>query len=177
MPVIMPNAETALDQLARHMPPPQHLGRAMQLCPAGLRMRVLADSLNRYLAEQVLDDEWALLEGKVLAIELTDLRLSWWLSCRSARLEAAGPEAAIDAKISGCTGDFILLAGRLEDPDTLFFERRLEVTGDTASGLLLRNLLDRMPAQALPLPVRIVLNRAARFSQRLRRHRVKSSPV
>jgi O2-independent ubiquinone biosynthesis accessory factor UbiT len=171
------NPEAALDRLARHMPPPARVGQALRLCPSRLRERLLADSLNRYLAGQVHNDEWTLLEGKVLAIELSDLQLAWRLACRAGRLHAAEPGSGIDATISGRAGDFILLAGRLEDPDTLFFERRLQVTGDTASGLLLRNLLDRLPAEALPLPLRIVLNRAARFSQRLRRQRLETTPA
>ena len=33
---------------------------------------------------------------------------------------------------------------RQEDPDTLFFHRRLSIEGDTELGLLVKNLLDRI---------------------------------
>ncbi len=38
--------------------------------------------------------------------------------------------------------DFILLATRREDPDTLFFNRRLVVEDDTVLGLVAKNTLD-----------------------------------
>lgn len=41
----------------------------------------------------------------------------------------------------------VTLAMRKEDPDTLFFSRRLSMQGDTELGLLLKNTLD-----ALELP-------------------------
>ncbi|PJC12345.1 MAG: sterol-binding protein, partial [Comamonadaceae bacterium CG_4_9_14_0_8_um_filter_60_18] len=42
----------------------------------------------------------------------------------------------------------VLLARRQEDPDTLFFNRRLAMEGDTELGLLVKNTID-----AIELPV------------------------
>ena len=85
----------------------------------------------------------------------------------------------------GSVTDLLLLAGRLEDADTLFFQRRLVLTGDTELGLTARNLLDRLPWESVPLGLRIVLNRGARFarsgargaSRHAFRHRVSRVPV
>ena len=44
-------------------------------------------------------------------------------------------------------GDFLRMARREEDPDTLFFSRRLSMEGDTELGLVVKNSLD-----ALELP-------------------------
>jgi predicted lipid carrier protein YhbT len=44
--------------------------------------------------------------------------------------------------IEGNLQDFFLLATRREDPDTLFFQRRLALIGDVAAGLCVKNLLD-----------------------------------
>ena len=38
----------------------------------------------------------------------------------------------------------VTLAMRKEDPDTLFFSRRLSMQGDTELGLLLKNTLDSL---------------------------------
>ncbi|GGD37124.1 chorismate mutase [Pseudoxanthomonas indica] len=46
--------------------------------------------------------------------------------------------------------------------------RRLTLTGDTELGLLLRNLLERMPWESVPLGLRIALQRGARVVQRAR---------
>ena len=65
-------------------------------------------------------------------------------------------------------GQDLLLASRLEDADTLFFQRRLELSGDTELGLTLRNVLDRLPWEQVPLGLRIALNRLARFARAAR---------
>lgn len=40
--------------------------------------------------------------------------------------------------ISGNWREFLLLASRQEDPDTLFFRRRLQIDGDTELGLAVK---------------------------------------
>ncbi len=47
-----------------------------------------------------------------------------------------------DVRIRGSYDDFWRLAMRNEDPDTLFFQRRLTIEGETETGLMLKNLLD-----------------------------------
>ena len=46
------------------------------------------------------------------------------------------------AEVLGAAADFARLALRLEDPDTLFFNRRLLIEGDTDLGLTVKNMLD-----------------------------------
>ena len=53
-----------------------------------------------------------------------------------------------DLCIAASAHDFLLLAQRQQDPDTLFFNRRLVMEGDTELGLVVKNTLD-----ALELPV------------------------
>ena len=53
-------------------------------------------------------------------------------------------------KISGTIHDFLLLISRTEDTDTLFFQRRLKMEGDTELGLQLKNFLDGMDIESLP---------------------------
>ena len=40
---------------------------------------------------------------------------------------------------------------REEDPDTLFFSRRLRIEGDTELGLIVKNLLDSVDWDSTPL--------------------------
>jgi len=68
----------------------------------------------------------------------------------------AGPDGffacsngAADLTITATAQDFLSLALRREDPDTLFFSRRLLMEGDTELGLLLKNTLDGMSNHAL----------------------------
>ncbi|MGB7540615.1 MAG: SCP2 sterol-binding domain-containing protein [Burkholderiales bacterium] len=62
--------------------------------------------------------------------------------------------------IRASAADFYRLARRLEDPDTLFFARRLVIEGDTELGLCLKNALDaidwtRLPAELLKATARV----------------------
>jgi len=52
--------------------------------------------------------------------------------------------------IRASAADFYRLARRLEDPDTLFFARRLIIEGDTELGLCLKNALDAIDWTQLP---------------------------
>lgn len=47
-----------------------------------------------------------------------------------------------DVTFTACAADFLMLATRRVDPDTLFFARRLRIEGDTDTGLRLKNVLD-----------------------------------
>jgi predicted lipid carrier protein YhbT len=164
-----PTIAHPLDFLARRMPPPGVVALPVRLCPPPVQRRLLERTLNHLLAELLAEGEFDFLAGRRLAIEVEDMRLRWVVTAGEGRLQAVSDREPAEATIRGRAVEFLLLLARLEDPDTLFFQRRLEVTGDTAIGLTTRNLLDRLPFEALPLPLRIALNRAGRFARRVRR--------
>ncbi|MEW8013567.1 MAG: SCP2 sterol-binding domain-containing protein [Candidatus Sedimenticola endophacoides] len=58
--------------------------------------------------------------------------------------------------MDGTLYDFLLLATRREDADTLFFNRRLRLGGDTELGLYVKNFLDALELDGRlgPLPGR-----------------------
>ena len=60
------------------------------------------------------------------------------------------PGYGCDAWIKGASSEFMKLANRSEDPDTLFFQRRLLIEGDTELGLGTKNLLDSIDWTELP---------------------------
>ncbi len=157
-----------LDFAARRMPPPEWVGLPARLVPPPIEHRLVSGLLDRLLADQAADGGFDFLQGHYLAVEVSDMRLRRVFTAVDAHLVLASRRQAVDAAIRGRAVEFLLLAARLEDPDTLFFQRRLEVTGDTALGLTVRNLLDRLDMADLPLPARILLNRAARFGKRVR---------
>lgn len=150
----------------RLLPPPQRLAPLVRAIPARwqrvLLERALAAVLAAPLAEHALD----FMAGRRLGIEVTDLGLQWVLGLAGGRLVVAGgpPEASV----RGTATDLLLLASRLEDADTLFFQRALVLTGDTELGLTARNLLERLPWESVPLAWRITLNRGARVARAAR---------
>ncbi|MGQ0525489.1 MAG: ubiquinone anaerobic biosynthesis accessory factor UbiT [Betaproteobacteria bacterium] len=89
--------------------------------------------------------------GKVVAIEIRDLGLKLAFAVEEDGLVARrGPHA--DASISAEARDFLALALRTADPDTLFFNRRLVMQGDTELALLVKNALDALDFRALRIP-------------------------
>lgn len=137
------------------------MGRAVDLALAGP------------LAAGTLDE----LAGRRLGLEVTDLGLSWVMRVDHRRLEVLAPPAEAEATVHGEVTDLMLLASRQEDADTLFFHRRLQVTGDVELGLLVRNLLDQMPWESLPAPLRGALEAAARLARDARAARDTPKPV
>ncbi|QDW66454.1 SCP2 domain-containing protein [Luteimonas granuli] len=118
------------------------------------------------LAAPIADGSLDFMEGRRLGIDVTDLDLHWVVELRDGRLHAG--DGTPEASVRGTATDLLLLAGRLEDADTLFFQRRLVLTGDVELGLTARNTLDRLPWEAVPLALRIGLNRGARLARAAR---------
>lgn len=87
------------------------------------------------------------LEGRSVALTLTDLGLRHGLCCRDGRFRPHGVADA-ELSLSASLADVLLLLAGQVDADTLFFQRRLAIAGDTELGLVVKNALD-----ALELPV------------------------
>lgn len=87
------------------------------------------------------------LQGKLYCISVADARIKYHFTVTTKGFAARHHTSSPDLTISASTFDFFMLATRREDPDTLFFSRRLVLEGDTELGLLVKNSLD-----ALELP-------------------------
>jgi len=89
-----------------------------------------------------LHEKFGALRGKVLRLEVRGLPFAPQLT-----LDAIGLRPAFgrpDVTIRAEARDYLALALRREDPDTLFFTRRIVIEGDTALGLELKNALDAL---------------------------------
>jgi O2-independent ubiquinone biosynthesis accessory factor UbiT len=169
MPPIMPSqtfSPSLAPRLLRLLPPPTRVAPLLRVLPARWQRRLLEAAMARVLATPLRDGSLDFMRGRRLAIEVSDLRLRWVLELRGDRLGVVDAEP--EASVRGSATDLLLLAGRLEDADTLFFQRALELTGDTELGLTARNLLERLPWESVPLGLRIALNRGARFARTAR---------
>ena len=124
------------------------MGAVLARLPAYPGSVLLVGAINLALARHLPDDVTALLQGKRLSIRVRDARLAFDFSWNGQRFVPAAPQADPELAISANAQDFLLLAQRRQDPDTLFFNRRLVMEGDTELGLLVKNALD-----AIELPV------------------------
>lgn len=171
--IIAPIMQTRTDSvpapvhpLLRLVPPPGRLAPVLRVVPVGLQRRMLERAMAHVLAAPLADGTLGFMAGRRLGIEVSDLGLRWVVELQGQQLVVV--EGGAEATVRGTVTDLLLLAGRLEDADTLFFQRRLVLTGDTELGLTARNLLDRLPWERVPLGLRIALNRGARFAQSAR---------
>jgi predicted lipid carrier protein YhbT len=127
---------------------PDPVGSVLSRLPAYPGSFLLVAALNRVLAQQLPDDVRQYLVGKKLRIHVRDARLTFDFTCTGSRFAACKRQDETDLTISASAQDFLCLAQRQEDPDTLFFNRRLSMEGDTELGLIVKNSID-----ALELPV------------------------
>ncbi|MEA5444456.1 SCP2 sterol-binding domain-containing protein [Gammaproteobacteria bacterium AB-CW1] len=105
--------------------------------------------LQQVFADRIEDGDLDFLSREVVEIAITDIGLHWFLTLEDGRLRLI-PRGRPAVTVAGGLPEFLLLASRREDPDTLFFERRITVEGDTELGLLVKNLLDSIELTALP---------------------------
>jgi predicted lipid carrier protein YhbT/chorismate mutase len=148
------------------LPPPRRLAPLLRALPQRWQRNLLERAMARVLAVPLQDGTLDFMRGRRLGIEVSDLQLRWVLELRDGRLCVG--DGVPEASVRGSTTDLLLLASRLEDADTLFFQRALELTGDTELGLTARNLLERLPWESVPLGLRIALNRGARLARAAR---------
>ena len=115
----------------------------LRLIPDAVHARVLARAFNHLLRGQAIAARLPEIDGKSVCIHLKDAITRIYFRVEHGRLQAAAPGRA-DVCISGNVEDFWQLAARREDPDTLFFSRRLCIEGDTETGVHIKNLLDAL---------------------------------
>ena len=125
-------------------PLPAPVGRLLSLLPASPGSRLFASALNVVLARHLPGDVRAALQGKRLRLSAPDAGIAFDFAWSGAAFKplAPDPRCGADLTISASLHDFAQLAARKEDPDTLFFSRRLVMEGDTELGLMVKNTLD-----------------------------------
>jgi O2-independent ubiquinone biosynthesis accessory factor UbiT len=87
--------------------------------------------------------------GKLVVLHVQDLGMRFHFAVTRDGFVARRGGGAPSVTISAGARDFLQLARRKVDPDTLFFGRRLVIEGDTELGLLLKNRLDALDLRAL----------------------------
>ena len=138
-----------------------------RVIPYPLQKQVLSLVLNQAFREPLQHGELDFLDGARVRINVTDLNIDWLISIGSENFTPIDRELTEDVRISGESPDFILLATRHADPDTLFFQRRIRIEGDTELGLGVKNTMDSMDWDDLPVPLRRLLQGIALIIDKL----------
>lgn len=134
----------------------------VKVTPFALKRQVLEQVLSWQFRQALAEGELDFLEGRWLSIDVRDIGLCWFTSVENDRL-IVSDSADADVSFSADASDLLMIAARKQDPDTLFFQRRLVIEGDTELGLYVKNLMDAIELEQMPKALRIMLLQLADF--------------
>lgn len=130
--------------------PPAALASLVARLPQFPPSAAVAVLLNLVLREALADETLKEARGRHLCVSVPDLGLRLTFRLHAAGI-CASPASPPDVTVTAESDALWALARGQEDADTLFFSRRLVMSGDTELGLLIRNTLETIDPQALRL--------------------------
>jgi len=138
-------------------------------CPFPVQKKIARLLLLPIVEEARLDGDLEFLSHRRIGLAISDIDYQATLSLENGHLTLASSSATerpSDAIIRGNLSAFIQLANRAEDPDSLFFQRRLSIEGDTDLALEVKNVIDTVDLDRLPE----WLKKALSLSQLVNKH-------
>lgn len=141
------DAKPAIDMNIQPFILPKPVGNVLSILPGYPQTLLFVHAVNLVLGDTLRSEVMRPLQGKLISIRATDAGVVFYFTLDRNGMVACRRTGEPDLIISASACDFLMLALRKEDPDTLFFSRRLCMEGDTELGLLVKNTLD-----ALELP-------------------------
>jgi len=130
---------------------PGFVSKPFSALPRGLKTRPIQRAINTLFASHIESGELEFLTDRDVVVRIVDADLDFTLKLIEDRLLVRPPIDAPDLTIEGTVYTFLQLATRSEDSDTLFFRRQLKMSGDTELGLYVKNFLESIEPESLPL--------------------------
>ena len=115
------------------------IGRRLPALPPRF---ALVKTLNIMLKHGLLPADMSLFDGKKFEIDVLDAGIKVRFTANVEKFIDADFFGTPDLRLAANGVDFLRMMLREEDPDTLFFKRKLQIEGDTELGLITKNLLD-----------------------------------
>jgi predicted lipid carrier protein YhbT len=116
----------------------------LRVMPAAVQAAMLTLAVNHLLSGQSLRSRLRELDGKSVSVRVVDVPWLMHFHIQGEQVRAVNHTPVTDVTVSGELQSFLQLLGGREDPDTLFFHRKLSVEGDTETGVHVKNLLDAL---------------------------------
>lgn len=123
---------------------PGAMGWAARAVPGSLQQLILASSLNYALRKAIAVGELDFFCHKLLNICINDIGVQFGIHFFNDKLVVTEAQSEPDLHFSASSYDLLLIATQKLDPDMLFFQRRLEMNGNTELGLGIKNMLAGM---------------------------------
>ncbi len=131
---------------------PAPLSLPLKVLPSFVHNKVLVTTLNKIFSKELAEGELDFLQDKIVHITIEDGGVEYRFTLEKNKLVAADKSRCADLVLKGTIYNYLLLASRQEDTDTLFFSRRLQMQGDTELGLYVKNFLDGMDMDSHKIP-------------------------
>lgn len=144
---------------------PKWLRLPVSFIPFTVKKKIMHLVLQKVFQEALEDGDFDFLSERYLKVAVTDLGLECFITYRDDQLIIEEKADKSDVSFSAGLNDLVLIAGRKEDPDSLFFQRRLRIEGDTELGLEVKNLIDSIDLDVLPSIMKSGLTDLASFVQ------------
>lgn len=136
------------------------ISQSVRILPSPLFNTLLSRAANQTLGEQIRQGELDFLQGHYWEITLTDVPLTFYLTLDCGQLQVSQTPQTATVAFQGPLKSFMVLTLQWDDPDTLFFNRQLSVSGDTEMGLQIKNFMHSIEAkEVLPVPVYQLISR------------------
>lgn len=136
---------------------PEFIASIGQKLPQWPHALALVAGLNAALKMKLLpESELDALEDKLFRVRILDTGGEATYTYRNGLFRPVfRPEREPDLAFAANLSAYLQMLARQEDPDTLFFNRELEITGDTELGLIVKNMLDAIewPQLSAKLPL------------------------
>ncbi len=110
--------------------------------------KIIVSLFNQIFSQAIKAGDLDFLEGRWVLIEILDMGLTFNLGLNNQRLTQTQQNQAFDLTISARSCDFLDLMSKNKDPDTLFFQRKINMQGSTELGLYVKNFLDAFDVEA-----------------------------
>lgn len=140
------------------------LAIAQRIMPTKVENYFVLHQVKR-LSQPFMDEgEIDFLDNKIVLVELSDLKSRWYFTKIGQQLVMLEKNKALtmaseaDVVFSASLDALVLMASQKVDPDTLFFNRKLKITGDSELGLEIKNLFDQFDLEILDKPFKKILD-------------------
>ncbi len=145
--------QQTIDPLVSRFIKPRILSRIATRMPQNLNFLVVQKVLNVAFAEQIEDGDFDFLENRLLQVEIIDASLFIGLSFQQNKIICnyfSDKACSSDVTLSIDTLNAINLVQQEVDPDTLFFQRKLKINGDTELAHHVKNTIDTLDPEVIP---------------------------
>ncbi len=132
---------------------PAYLSKPFSFIPSKLHSNILSQFLNKLLISEINEGDLDFLLDKKLCIKINDANIKYYITLKiskskTRKISPSSFSTQNDIEISASIYDFLQLAARQQDPDTLVFQRRLIMQGNTELGLEIKNFLDGLDLES-----------------------------